>query len=125
MSQLYRDMHGFIIVCSITDLQSVRDVPFWLEQIELKAQVAEGRQTFVLVNKIELLDIASTDSMSEEGKAELEIQEQILNELHKKMVKDFPDVHVEEVSVKLGHMVTQTMQKLGRLLQENEQNFIR
>ena len=125
MSQLYRDMHGFIVVCSITDLQSVRDVQFWLEQIEHRAQVSEGRQTFVLVNKIELLDIASSDSMSEEGKAELEIQEKVLNDLYNKMLKDFPDVHVEEISVKHGHMVTQTMQKLGRLLQENEQTFIR
>ena len=48
-------MHGFIIVCDITNLQSVRDVPDWLEQIERKADVVQGRQVTVLVNKVETL----------------------------------------------------------------------
>ena len=30
INQVFRDMHGFIIVCDITNLQSVRDVPDWL-----------------------------------------------------------------------------------------------
>ena len=30
VTQVFREMHGFIIVCDITNLQSVRDVPDWL-----------------------------------------------------------------------------------------------
>ena len=48
-------MHGFIIVCDITNLQSVRDVPEWLKQIESKADVTEGRRVTVLINKIDSL----------------------------------------------------------------------
>ena len=31
IKQMYRDMHGFIIVCDITNLQSLRDVPQWIK----------------------------------------------------------------------------------------------
>ena len=55
INQVFRDKHGFIIVCDITNLQSVRDVPDWLQQIERKADVVQGRQITVLVNKIETL----------------------------------------------------------------------
>ena len=48
-------MHGFVIVCDITNLQSVRDVPEWLRQVERKADVTEGRQVTVLINKIDSL----------------------------------------------------------------------
>ena len=62
INQVFRDMHGFIIVCDITNLQSVRDVPDWLQQIEHKADVVQGRQVTVLVNKIETLIQDSSQS---------------------------------------------------------------
>ena len=48
-------MHGFIIVCDVTNLQSMREVQGWLETIENRAQITDGRQTMVLVNKIDTL----------------------------------------------------------------------
>lgn len=55
VNQVFRDMHGFIIVCDITNLQSLRDVPQWLQQIESKADVTQGRQVTVFVNKVETM----------------------------------------------------------------------
>lgn len=37
INQLYRDMHGFIVVCDITNLQTLRDVPNWIREIEQRA----------------------------------------------------------------------------------------
>ena len=48
-------MHGFIVVCDVTNLKSVRQVEGWLSLIESRAMVTEGRQVMVLVNKMDTL----------------------------------------------------------------------
>ena len=53
-------MHGFILICDVTNLSSLREIPDWLQQIETKAQVSEGRQVIVLVNKIDVLDFSAS-----------------------------------------------------------------
>ena len=121
--QLYRNVHGFIIMCDITNLASLRNIPAWLAQIEQAADVTAGRQVCVLVNKIEtlLLDEAASES-AQDG---VEIADTALDQLAKLLRKRHPGVKLYEVSVKHGFSVQESIGAFGKGLASSRDLFIR
>ena len=53
--QFYRGKHSFIIMCDLSDEQSVKTVPCWIQEIENRANT-EDLVIIVLANKCDLLD---------------------------------------------------------------------
>jgi len=127
-------MHGFIVVCDITNLQSIRDVPDWLAQIEHKADVTLGRQIAVFVNKIETLlsNNGSDTESSVMGYAEsdfsptgTDIQEKALDRLSTILQRDYPGVPLYEISVKQNLDVTESFSFFSEELHKQRSGFIR
>lgn len=107
INQLFRDMHGFIILCDINNLQSVREIPGWLQQVESRAQITDGRQVTVLVNKIEsLLGLDQEESQSgldSECNGMINMQESALDNLANILKADYPTVTMYEISIEHNH----------------------
>ena len=127
-------MHGFIIVCDITNLQSIRDVPEWLKQIERNSDVTEGRQVTVLVNKMESLISLNSSAISgqmqfaaesEMSHSRIEIQEGALDRLNLVLQRDYPDVGLYEISIAENHQVFESIQDFSEALKTNHTAFIR
>ena len=114
-------MQGFIVVCDISNLSSVREVPSWLQQIEARAQVGEGRQVMGLVNKIDTLSLLNPNI----DKDTLEIQEATLEQLISTLKKDHPDVCLYEVSTLHGFGLTEAVQEFAQELVANKMLFLR
>ena len=67
-NQIYRNMQGFIVMCDLSDEQSVKMVPSWIQMIEERSTVHE-RVIMVLANKC---DLAGTELFMVELERDLE-----------------------------------------------------
>ena len=122
-------MHAFILVCDINNCQSLRNVPDWLKQIEERAQITDGRQVMVLVNKIDTLTWMGTQSDADNtaymlSQSRIQIQEEILVEMRQRVAKDYPEVSIFEVSAKLDMGLKESISALGQALNRNKQKFV-
>ena len=55
ISQFYRNKHGFIIMCDLSDEDSVKNVPMWINEINERSTIRD-HVIMVLANKCDLLD---------------------------------------------------------------------
>ena len=52
-NQIYRNKHAFLVMCDISDDQSLKSVKLWLKEIEARASINDP-VIMVLANKCEL-----------------------------------------------------------------------
>ena len=54
MQQFYRNKHGFIVMCDLTDEHSVKSVLSWIHEIEERSSTRDS-VIMVLANKCDML----------------------------------------------------------------------
>ena len=132
LNQFYRDMHGYIVMCDVVNMVSMRDVPKQLKTIYDRTHIKDPVVT-VFVNKVEVLDDRSNSESSlmtsnrkfETHGTAFSIQEEALTNLEKLLTKNYPQVKMYEISLRIGLNVTKSMMNMGCQLESNSDNYIR
>ena len=102
--QIYRDKQAFIVICDISDEESLNSVPEWIHQIKECANVSDYI-IMVLANK-----------------CELDIDQSVVLNLETRLEKQGIPYH--EISVNLNLMIQTALTQLADLLNERRENFI-
>lgn len=107
ISQFYRNKHGFIVICDLSDEASLKDVPFWITEINERSNILNP-VIMVLANKCDLLD---------------SIDQAIVVELENELKASYPNVLYKEASIMLNLDVHSSMRDFADKLAEQKSNF--
>ena len=107
ISQFYRNKHGFIIMCDLSDEDSVKNVPLWITEISERSNTRDY-VIMVMANKCDLID---------------SIDQSIVVELENELETMYPNVIYHETSVLLNLDVHISMANLADKLESNKYSY--
>ena len=101
-------MHGFILMCDLTNDKTVKAIPDWIKQIEERANIID-HAVLVLGNKCDRPH---------------HINQNISSAVESALMYSHPDVLYREISVNLDIEIDRSLADLGGLLVRNKQSYI-
>ena len=104
----YRDIHGFIVMCDLTDEVSMRQLPDWLDEISERANIMD-HTILILANKCDQVN---------------QIDQQVAVEVEQKLQERFPEVTYKEISVQCAWELEDSVKELADMLMRNKQSYI-